>query len=315
MPTVTNDELSLYYEIGGDPDAEPVVFVQGWGVGRWLWRWQRQALNGHFRLILPDNRGTGRSEAPDGPANVPELFVERTGRLWSNWLSMFWSPMMVNPWFGWLDDFDRPYTISSMAGDLEAVLADAGVERAHIVGASMGGMIGLQYALEYDRAKSLTLLGSTPGGRDAVLPDPDVQMELAAGMARPADREEVRRRTQMALSEEFVETNDDLVERIVDWRLDADATPRGRFLQAVAATSFDANGQLADVGVPTQVLHGTDDRVLPVENGRLLAERLPDATYTPIEDGSHLFFIEQPERVNDHLLEFFREHAGATASD
>ena len=191
-----------------------------------------------------------------------------------------------------------------MAGDLEAVLADAGVERAHVVGASMGGMIGLQYALEYDRAKSLTLLGSTPGGRDAVLPDPDVQMEMTAGVAQPADREELRRRTRMALSEEFVETNDDLVERIVDWRLDADATPRGRFLQAVAATSFDANGQLADVGVPTQVLHGTDDRVLPVENGRLLAERLPNATYPPIEGAGHVCNLERPGEFVDAVERF-----------
>ncbi|MFC4551708.1 MULTISPECIES: alpha/beta fold hydrolase [Halorussus] len=308
MPTVTNDGLSLYYETAGDPDAEPVVFLQGWGVGRWLWRWQRRALADQFRVILPDNRGTGQSETPGGPGNVPELFVERTGRLWSNWLSMFWSPMLVDPWFRWLDGFDRPYTISSMAGDLEAVLADAGVERAHVVGASMGGMIGLQYAIEYDRAKSLTLLGSTPGGRDAVLPDPDVQMKMASGVARAADRAELRRRTRIAMSEEFADANDDLVERILDWRADADATPRGRFLQAVAATSFDANGRLSEVEIPTQVLHGTADRVLPVENGRLLADRLPDASYTPIEGGSHLFFIEEPDRVNDHLRGFLREH-------
>ena len=308
MPTVTNDGLSLYYETGGDPDAEPVVFLQGWGVGRWLWRWQRRAVTDEFRVILPDNRGTGRSETPGGPGNVPELFVERTGRWWSNWLSMFWSPMMVAPWFRWLEDFDRPYTISSMAEDLDAVLADAGVEGAHVVGASMGGMIGLQYALEYDRAKSLTLMGSTPGGRDAVLPDPEVQMEMASGVARSADREELRRRTRMTLSEEFVESNGDLVDRIVDWRAECDATPRGRFLQAVAATSFDANGRLADVGIPTQVLHGTADRVLPVENGRLRADGLPDASYIPVDGGSHLFFVEQPERVNDHLVEFFEEH-------
>ena len=308
MPTVANDGLSLYYETAGDPDSEPVVFVQGWGVGQWLWRWQRRALADQFHVLLPDNRGTGRSETPDGPGTIPGLFLERTGRWWSNWLSMWGSPMLVAPWFNWLRSFDRPYTISSMAGDLEATLADAGVDAAHVVGASMGGMIALQYALEYDRAKSLTLLGSTPGGRNAVLPDPDVQREMTASAGRPADRAELRKRTRMAMSPEFADANEDLLERIVDWRTDDDATPKGRFLQAVAATSFDPNGRLGDVDVPSQVLHGTADRVLPAENGRLLAEKLPDATYTPIENGSHFFFIEQAQTVNDHLVEFFREH-------
>ena len=306
---VTNDGLALYYETTGNADADAVIFIEGWGTGRWMWRWQRRALADHFRIILPDNRGTGQSETPSGPGNTAELVLERTGRWWANWLSLCWPPAAVTPWTQWFTPLDRPFTISDMAGDVEAVLTALNVQEAHIVGASMGGMIGLEYALEYDRAKTLTLLGSTPGGSAAVAPEARVQALAATGASRYLDREELRQRTRVAMSEEFVAAHPDLVERILDWRQKSDATPRGRFLQAVAATAFDIGEQLTDIHIPVQVIHGTEDTVIPAENGRILADRLPNAEYTPIEGGSHFCFIEQSAEVNETLIEFFDDHA------
>jgi pimeloyl-ACP methyl ester carboxylesterase len=306
---VKNDGLSIYYETTENPDADAVVFIEGWGTGRWIWRWQRQALADHFRTILLDNRGTGRSETPSGPGNLAELLLERTGRWWTNWLSLYWSLAAVTPWTQWLTPIDRPFTISDMAGDLEAVLTELNIREAHIVGASMGGMIALQHALEYDRVKTLTLLGSTPGGSAAVAPTARVQALAATSASHCLDRAELRQRTRVAMSDEFIASHPDLVERILDWRQKSDATPRGRFLQAVAATAFDVGEQLTDIHVPVHVLHGTEDTILPAENGRILAERLPNAEYTPIEGGSHFFFIEQSEKVNETLVEFFDEHA------
>ena len=64
MPRATRDGVSLYYEYDRvDGDGDTVVFIQGLGVGRWLWHWQREAFAGEFALLLPDNRGTGQSEA------------------------------------------------------------------------------------------------------------------------------------------------------------------------------------------------------------------------------------------------------------
>jgi Predicted hydrolases or acyltransferases (alpha/beta hydrolase superfamily) len=131
----------LYYEherSGG----ETVVFVAGLGVGRWLWHWQREAFTDEYDLILPDNRGAGESDAGLSP------FVA--------WLPESLRGLVLLKLAG--------YSISGMAADLEAVLADVGVDHAHIVGASMGGMIAQQYALEYDRAVSLALLCTTHGG-------------------------------------------------------------------------------------------------------------------------------------------------------
>jgi pimeloyl-ACP methyl ester carboxylesterase len=90
----------------------------------------------------------------------------------------------------------------------------------------------------------------------------------------------------------------------VDWRLDTDPSDAAYEWQAAAATTFDEADRLDEISVPSLVVHGREDRVVPFENGHLLAERIPDATFDPIDDGSHLVFIEQPDRVNDAISSF-----------
>jgi len=202
---------------------------------------------------------------------------------------------------------EGPYTIGRMAGDLEAVLDDAGVDAAHVVGASMGGMVAQRYALTYDRARSLTLLCTSPGGPDAV-PTPESTLARMFSVPDDADeREAIRYKMAPAVSDGFIEDNPELIERIVDWRLDSDAPPSAREAQAAAVQAFDASDELDALDGPALVAHGTDDRVLPVENGELLAEAIPGADAEFVEGGSHLFFIEEAERVNDLLVEFLAD--------
>ncbi|WP_255194516.1 alpha/beta fold hydrolase [Natronobeatus ordinarius] len=263
MPTVINGDVALQYEVDGPAHGEPVALVEGLGYGKWMWRWQREALSDAYRVIVPDNRGTGDSDAPDGP-----------------------------------------YTIRDMAADLEAVLADIGVDRAHVVGASMGGMIAQRYALEYDRAATLSLLCTTPGGPDAV-PVPEETLDRMFAVPEDADeRETIRHRMAPAVSDAFYEECPDLLERIVDWRLEMDASEAARAAQGAAVQAFDASDELGGLETPTLLLHGTADRVVPVENTRLLAEALPNARLELLEGGHHLCFIESASWVNDHLLHF-----------
>ena len=267
MPTATNGDVALHYEVDGPAGGEPVIFLEGLGYGTWMWRWQREALSATYRVLLPDNRGTGDSDAPEGP-----------------------------------------YTIRELAADLEAVLADAGVDRAHVVGASMGGMVAQRYALEYDRAATLTLLCTTLGGPDAV-PVPEETQERMFAVPEDADeRETIRHRMAPAVSDAFYEERPDLVERIVDWRLESDADEPARAAQAAAVKGFDASDELEALETPTLVLHGTADRVVPVENGRLLAEALPNARLECLEGGHHLCFIEDASWVTDHLQAFLARH-------
>jgi len=267
MPTAHNDGVELVYERYGPDDAETVVFVEGIGYGRWMWRWQREALEDIYDIILWDNRGTGASDTPDGP-----------------------------------------YTIPEMAADLEAVLAAADVEAAHVIGASMGGMISQQYALDYDRAETLTLLCTTPGGPEEV-PIPEETLERMFGVPDGYDeREEIRYKMEPAMTEEFWENNDDVIETIIDWRLEMDADEQPREWQGAAVEAFDVSDRLSELSLPTLILHGERDRVVPVDNGKLLAEGIPEPIFERFDEGgSHLFFIERADDVNARIQSFLED--------
>ncbi|PSQ06629.1 3-oxoadipate enol-lactone hydrolase [Halobacteriales archaeon QS_4_69_31] len=199
---------------------------------------------------------------------------------------------------------EGPYTVAAMAGDVEAVLADAGLDEVHVVGASLGGMVAQEFALSYGRATSLALLCTTPGGDDAV-PIPEETVDRMLNVPEeygPAER--IRYRMKPAFSEAFWAENTDIVDRIVEWRLETDPTEAAYEWQSAAAKTFDASDRLAEIDVPTLVMHGTADRVLPVENAHLLAEGVPGADLVTVEGGSHLFFIEDADAVTDHLREF-----------
>jgi 3-oxoadipate enol-lactonase len=260
MQQVSRDGVTLAYERDGPDDAETVVLVEGLGYGRWMWNWQREALVDEYDVLLPDNRGTGDSDAPDGP-----------------------------------------YTIAELAADLDAVLADAGVDSAHLVGASMGGMIAMQYALDFDRAETLTLLCTSPGGEDAAPTPPETQQRMFEVPEGLNEREQIRYKMEPAITDRL---DEETIEQIVDWRLESDAPPHAREAQGAAVAAFDVSDLLDDLDLPALVLHGTADQVLPVENARLLHEVLPNSSLELVEGGPHLFFIEDATLVNDHLLAF-----------
>ncbi|WP_158057789.1 alpha/beta fold hydrolase [Halorussus halophilus] len=264
MAYADNDGISLYYEVDGPENEDTVVLVEGLGYGRWMWNWQRERLTNDGYQVVVWDN------RGTGDSDVP----------------------------------DGPYTISQMAGDLEAVLESADIDSAHVVGASMGGMIAQRYALDYDRAESLALLCTSPGGDDAVPTPPETQARMFDVPEDADEREAIRYKMKPAMSDDFWTHNDDLVSDIVDWRVESDAPESAREAQAAAVAGFDASDELANVHLPTLVAHGDSDSVLPVENADLLYEGLLNARLAIFEDGPHLFFIEQAESVNDALVEF-----------
>ncbi|MCL7419185.1 MAG: alpha/beta hydrolase [Halalkalicoccus sp.] len=194
-----------------------------------------------------------------------------------------------------------PYSVGDLAADLEAVLADHGSSRVHLVGAGLGGMVALRYAREYGRVRSLALIGTSPGGERARLPE-EPRKRL---FAPPDDPDALRESLSALLSDDFVSEQPDVIEGIVEWRVAGDAVRAGWEAQNAAVERFDASGWLYEVTVPAFVLHGEADAVVPVENADLLAEGLPRATREVYEGAGHGVWIERSRPVNDRLSGFF----------
>jgi len=185
-----------------------------------------------------------------------------------------------------------PYAVAELAGDLEAVLAAAGVRRVHLVGAGLGGAVALRYAREYGRARSLALFG-TPRRGGAI--DRDALEGLAGGDL------------SVGFSEAFlgeVETD-----RIREWRRTDDPGPAAAAAQIDALARFES-GPLYELTLPALVCHGLGDPVVPVEEGRQLAAELPRGAFVPVE-GRHLAFAERARAVTDRLLAFIETEGGA----
>jgi pimeloyl-ACP methyl ester carboxylesterase len=185
-------------------------------------------------------------------------------------------------------------SIAAMAADLEAVLADCGVAEAAVVGAGMGGMVALQYALEYARVDRLVLHGTTADGGE---------FDAGAFFGEPGDLDGLA-------SAGFREAYPDAVDRIADWREAEDADEAGKRAHAVAVSACDLSDRLHEITQPALVAHGESDAVAPIGAGEALAAGLPRGSIERFAEGSHLFFVEQARLVSD-VLAGFLESGGA----
>lgn len=196
-----------------------------------------------------------------------------------------------------------PYTAAGMAADAIAVLDAAGVDRVHVLGSSLGGMIAQEVALGWpDRVDRLVLLSTTPGGADAA-PMPERTVDLIRRMPTLAPEVALRGAVVNALGPTYA-ADDELVDRIVALRLADPQDPAGWQAQAHAGVTYDGGGRLAEIAAPTLVLHGDEDAVVAPENGRLLADRIPGARLVELPGHGHLPFWEDVDRVVAEVLGF-----------
>jgi len=253
--------------------GEPLLLIPGFGAAIPVYWANIPELARHFRVIAFDPRGAGRSDVP------------RDG-----------------------------YTMRVFADDAAAVLDAAGEASAHVFGTSFGGMVAQHLALEHpQRARRLVLGCTTPGGTRHAPPSPEnVTRFLAAGdIADPATA--VRSTYFMHYSDGYAAAHDAaIVERSLAnaWLR---ATPEGRAGQLAAVQGHDTYDRLSEIAHPTLVVHGFEDSMVPVENGRLLAEAIPGARLIVYPAGRHLFFAECAEQLNADIVAFLTEDV--TAAD
>jgi 3-oxoadipate enol-lactonase len=193
-----------------------------------------------------------------------------------------------------------PYTVEQLAADLEAVLSASETDRAHLVGAGLGGMVVLTYAHEYSRARTLTLCGTAASGS---VVDEATLRERAAP---PDDPDALRESLSSAFTDSFRAEHAELLDRICEWRRRDDASEAGFDAQVEAMCEYDSP-PLYEITLPTLVCHGVEDPVVPVAAGRDLAEALPRGTFEAVE-GRHLCFVEHAGAVTDRMAGFLETH-------
>ncbi len=187
-------------------------------------------------------------------------------------------------------------TIADMAEDAGALLDALGLESAHVLGISMGGMIAQELALARpERVRTLTLGCTWCGGPQAELTAPGVLQRLSEAMASGDRERAIRTAWEVNVSPSFAADEE-------AWRSFLELAGRRAvampvvLAQMAACAAHDTHARLGGLDVPTLVVHGTLDEMLPVANGRLVASLIPGAQLEILDEIGHLFFWELPER-------------------
>jgi 3-oxoadipate enol-lactonase len=261
---VSGDGTRIAYSAWGRRDGSPVVMIQGLGVDGRGWALQRGAFGRLHRCVAPDNRGTGRSEAPPGP-----------------------------------------YDLSEMAADVVRVMDGAGIDRAHVVGASMGGVIAQIVGVLYpDRVRSLTLACTAcrhHEWRRELLAEwaNIVGARGMSGLFPDGMRWLIGSRLQRrfgvfvnVLARVLVQTKPHAFVAQVDAILGADDSLRT---------------ELPNVAAPTLVITGSQDTLTPLGDAEELAELIPTSRLYVLRGAAHGLMAEAPNAFNDTVLKFLGE--------
>ena len=267
------DSIELYYEEHGSGD--PLLLIMGLAADSMAWLFQVPEFSKHYRTIVFDNRGVGRSSKPAGP-----------------------------------------YSIGQMADDTAGLLDALGIDRAHVVGVSMGGMIAQELVLRHPRRVRGLVLACTYPEPDAdierqrqfsveqlggkVISGGDIQIDLKA-LDPMAFFQQL---LPLAFNQEFIEKE---LPKIIP--LFAGALQYGFSMEAIlgqvaAVMTHKATDRLHRITSPTLVITGDADRLVPPANSDVLAKHIPGARLVKIPGGSHGFNFETPEVFNREVLNF-----------
>lgn len=273
MPRAKANGIELEYDAFGDPAGAPLLLIAGLGMQMVGWDEEFcELLAGRgFRVVRYDNRDAGLSTWPDAT-----------------------------------------YTLEDMARDAVGLLDALGIREAHVVGASMGGFIAQVMALEHpERVLTLTSMISGPNGQDQVPPTAEAMAVLMA--PAPATREEqiaLGLRSKRALLGPADPYDESWERPRIERAVDRAYNPAGFLRQLTAITG--APGRLERLGtlrMPTLVIHGDADILVPVQNGRNVAAAIPGARLVEIEGMGHDVPRRVWGRVADEIAALARQSA------
>ncbi|HMM96268.1 alpha/beta fold hydrolase [Phycicoccus sp.] len=295
MATAQLGDVEIAYEVDGPDDGIPMLLVMGLGtqlVG-WPTDFVASLVERGFRVVRHDNRDIGLSSFTDGPAPARAAVVRS----------------FLRPGSGGAD-----YLLSDMAEDARALLDHLGIAAAHVVGASMGGMIAQQLTIDHpERVLSLTSIMSNTGSRrhGRVHPTLLPTMALSLTQPRPSDEDEaVRlgvegwRRISGPLFDE------DEMTAMVRTAVRRSVSPIGTVRQLLAILeSPDRTARLREVRVPTLVVHGLADRLVGPSGGIATARAVPGSRLLMFPDMGH----DLPRSRREEIVDAIAQNAARAA--
>lgn len=274
MARLKANGIDIEYDTFGEATADPILLIMGLGTQMIAWRpdfCNALADCGHF-VVRFDNRDVGLSTKLDG--------VKAPGPL----------RFLLHRWFGW--SVSAPYTLDEMAADAIGVLDALDIDEAHVVGASMGGMIGQIMAASHpDRVKTLTSIMSSSGDPNLPGAKREILKQLFVGRPESSEREDLidysLRSFRLLLSPGYPRTDQELEELIVE-SIERSYYPQGVSRQ-VAAVIADGSRvkRLATITAPTLVIHGKEDPLIPPQGGFSTALHIRGAKLELIDGMGH----------------------------
>ena len=205
-----------------------------------------------------------------------------------------------------------PFSLRDLAADGRAVLQKEGIARTAVIGTSMGGAVAQEFVLAFPaQVTMLVLLGTFAGQRHRVAPAPEV-LEIVEEVLPRWDElgsiERWRRLLPTLYGPSFLREHENLaLELELKGSRFTTSGTIARHGEAVGA--FESHDRLPAISVPTLVVHGAEDPIIPAKNGAVLAGRIPDAAYIELEGVGHLPAVERPLEVADHVLHLARQAA------
>ena len=294
MPEASNGDTTLFYDTMGSPDNPTILLIMGLGAQMVAFREEfcQLLVDAGFHIVRFDNRDVGLSSKTSGTPPALQELLGAQGQ---------------DP-----SDFSVPYVLSDMSDDAIAVLDAVGVEKAHLVGVSMGGMIAQTMVIEHpERISSLTSIMSTTGNPEVGAAKPELMMQMPLSI--PTSKEEAIANsveTFRLISGPHFDPEDHANETAMTYDRNWNPNAQGFQIAAIFA-SGDRTEALRTVDVPILVIHGRLDPLVQISGGEATASAAPNSKLVVFDDMGH----DLPEALWADITDEIINHAQATAEN
>lgn len=206
------------------------------------------------------------------------------------------------------DEATAPYEVADMADDTAALLRALDVQRAAVIGISMGGFIALELAVRHPSlASKLVLIATSAGGKTHVRPNPLMTLRfLQRALVRGEAGQRTKRYYPLIAGPGYFREHPDDLEQSAEISRYRPQTPSAFRRQQRACLHHDVTRHLGEIHIPTLVLHGEADPLVRVRNGRYLADHIPGAKIVTYPGAGHLLIAERADQVNSELIAFLK---------